>query len=907
MPRRLSFVRLSMFQQPLLFPTISFICGLTFAARREDSVGVWLVPCFVAWLFALAWLYINRSNVVVITFLAPGFFCAGGVLWTINENSASDINVRKLLERGQLKIGEPVAVDGRLNAAPELAPDRIYLVIEIEKAATLGLEIPASGALQVVVPFVDGQSRIEYDSLKLDYGTRLRALVHLSNHRGYRNPGAPDFSRLLEYRGYHATGWVKSPLLIERLGEGKRNRFLSKLYQARSRALIIILRQFRQPASGILAAALFGNRYFLSRETAEIFRAGGTFHLLVISGLHITMIAVSALWLTKYLINSRALRYALVLVLMWAYALMVGAQPAVTRSVVMLSIVLIGQLIFRTSAGGNTLAASAIVLLAWQPRDIFNPGFQLSFLTVSMIVIFTGPLYTRVKRIGEWQPSRLTPYPPRISIPVKRLSELLFWDERQFRKEMKESRIRFRLSKSRVIDELRCRKPIAWIAVTIFTTIGVQLGLLPLMVAQFHRVSIVSPVTNVIEGALIFLLMIAGAVYLIVHSIAGSMSLNLAGLVNALGVFTVVSCEPLLAWRGASLRVADFGELSIAINTLYFIAVAALIIVINEWNPMLKGDEPSVIKLRIFGRILAAVSTLTILFLSYLFTAHPFAHEYEQGRLSITFLDVGQGDAMLISFPNGSLMMLDAGGRAGNWNRNRSQENEDIFIEDRIGIAEAAVMPYLWHRGIKRLDWIVASHADSDHVEGFAEIVRSFDIDMVMKGMGQSPANSFNQMIAKSKLPQQIVKRGDELEIDGVWVKVLSPFAGDGELPLSDNNGSIVLKIGFGDRSFLLTGDIEKEAEARLVDSAGDLSADVLKVAHHGSKTSTTSAFLERVKPRHAVISAANPSPFGHPHAEVVARLEDNGVQIRQTSACGAITFSTDGRDLRVDTFVKCE
>jgi len=123
---------------------------------------------------------------------------------------------------------------------------------------------------------------------------------------------------------------------------------------------------------------------------------------------------------------------------------------------------------------------------------------------------------------------------------------------------------------------------------------------------------------------------------------------------------------------------------------------------------------------------------------------------------------------------------------------------------------------------------------------------------------------------------------------------------------MKDNNESLVLRITFGARSFLLTGDIEKEAEALLVESQSDLRADVLKVAHHGSKTSSTVAFLDIVKPQHAVISVARLSPFGHPHAEALARLQTTNTRVWRTSECGAITISTDGDDLRVETFVKC-
>jgi competence protein ComEC len=124
---------------------------------------------------------------------------------------------------------------------------------------------------------------------------------------------------------------------------------------------------------------------------------------------------------------------------------------------------------------------------------------------------------------------------------------------------------------------------------------------------------------------------------------------------------------------------------------------------------------------------------------------------------------------------------------------------------------------------------------------------------------------------------------------------------------MSENNESLVLRITFGARSFLLTGDIEKDAEAQLVESKEDLRADVLKVAHHGSKTSSAIEFLERVNPTYAVISVAQINPFGHPHPEALARLRTTNARIWRTSECGAITISTDGAELRVETFVKCE
>jgi len=909
MPRRLSFTRLSLPEQPLVFLALAFIGGLLTAARHSFTVRAWFVVTVTWWLAAAVCVIERRAAAMFLLF--GGCTAAGGLLWTFNDAGTGQTRVRRLFERGELKTDAPVEIVGTLDDAPELAPDRIHLSVAVERCATAGREMRASGTVQIVVPFKDDQSRSEYDQLRLEYGARVRLRGNLKSQMGYRNPGAPNFGELLEYRGYDASGWVKSPSQIELLGEGKRRAALAWLYGLRARAIAVCLRSFRDPTSGVLVAALFGNRYFLSRPTAEVFRAGGTLHLLVISGSHVAMIALVVLWLARHLSRLRWLQYGLVTVVMWGYALMVGAQPSITRAVVMLNIALVGQLIFRASVGANTLAASAVALLAWQPRDLFNPSFQLSFLTVLVIVALTVPLYQRLKKIGEWQPSATTPYPPRVPRVVRWLAEVLFWDEREFRRQMSRAHVRYRLRKAgaaRRLNRWRLQPPLAWIAVTLLTTTAVQVGLLPLMLVHFHRASLVSPLANVAEGVLVSALMLLGAAYLLIEAIVGAWALKLVGVVNAFGSLTVKASEPMLAWPKASVRVPDWGESSVLIFTVYFGAALVLIILVNEWNPFRKGDEANDARRKVLGRVAVVTATGLLAVLSCLLIVHPFAPEFEPGRLSVTFLDVGQGDSMLLTFPQGRTMLLDGGGKITFGRREEAEGGETVFVEDRVGIAEAAVMPYLWHRGIKRLDWVAASHGDADHVEGFGDIVRSFEIGGALRAADSSRwPDLFDQAARSGRLPMWCLKRGEGVEVDGVRVKALSPAGDSQSMAMSDNNQSLVLQVCFGARRFLFTGDIEKSAEALLVASIGDLRADVLKVAHHGSKTSTTAEFLERVGPQHAVISVAHPSPFGHPHPEVIERLRASDVRVWRTSQCGAITISTDGRDLRVETFVKCD
>ncbi len=923
MPHRLTFAQLSVPEQPLVYCAVAFILGELAASRSPiSSLQSWLSTAIALFVVAVILLCIKRlqwrRDALITLILLANCFACGGLLWSLNEAGVASNRVKTLFERGVIQADEPVEIWGVITSAPELAPDRIYLEIALEKLATFGKEQSASGTVRVVVPFGEAQDRAEYDALQLAYGTRIRALTNLRKSQGFRNPGATDFDEMLEYRGYDANGLIKSALLIERIDDGARNRVLSVLYGIRANAIAVILRSFTQPTSGILAAALFGNQHFLSQETAESFRIGGTFHLLVISGLHVAMIALVVAWLTSKLFKSRWLRCALMTALLWAYALMIGAQPAITRATVMLTFVLIGQLIFRTAPGANTLAASALVLLAWQPRDLFNPGFQLSFLTVAMIVLVTVPLLERIKQLGEWQPSALTPYPPRAPHWLRWCAEVLHWNEAEFQVEMRKAPIRYRLEKARAAKWWSVTKwrriwqwAIRWTVTTLLATVVVQLGLLPMMIAQFHRVSFVSPLTNAIQGALMFALMIAGAAYLLAYSLFGIFVMKLAFVVNGIGWLTAHAADWLLVWRKLNFRVPDYGANSAWMYAVYFALAVVLVIALSWWNPFLlhrRGAEDSQRLRRGVIAAMLSVCAAAMLILAIVLIWHPHSHEFERGRLSVTFLDVGQGDGMLISFPNGQLMLLDSGGRIPT--DLALTEGEEIFVEDRLSIGEAAVSPYLWQRGIKRLDFISASHGHSDHVQGFADIGKSFAIGEALTGVIPSDDKQFEAFRDAANYagaPLRSIARGDGLSIDGVRVEVLTPFRDGISASQAANNQSLTLRLRFGRRVFLLTGDIEKQIEARLIAENEDLKTDVLKIAHHGSRSSSTTAFLQRAQPALAVISVAHPSPFDHPHAETMAGLRQINAQILQTSRCGAITISTDGNDLQVKTFVKCE
>jgi competence protein ComEC len=239
--------------------------------------------------------------------------------------------------------------------------------------------------------------------------------------------------------------------------------------------------------------------------------------------------------------------------------------------------------------------------------------------------------------------------------------------------------------------------------------------------------------------------------------------------------------------------------------------------------------------------------------------------------------------------PDGTTLLVDGGGNMAEASR-------------RIG--ETVVSEYLWWRGLSEIDYVLATHADADHIDGLNDVLRNFSVSSAL--VGRTPPDDpefakFSQTLAETHTHLETVQAGDTIRLGEVEIDVLWPPAGGNT---SSNNDSVVLRIQFGERSILLTGDIEKAAESSVISSQHELKADVVKVPHHGSRTSSTDSFVLATHPRFAIISVGRQSMFGHPHKEVVERWRSNGATVLTTGNCGTITVATDGKELSLKTFV---
>ena len=417
----------------------------------------------------------------------------------------------------------------------------------------------------------------------------------------------------------------------------------------------------------------------------------------------------------------------------------------------------------------------------------------------------------------------------------------------------------------------------AALAVSLSVTISAQLSVLPLLAWYFHRVSLSALLANLVavplvEGMIVLGLFagLLGAFLPVVSSLVFLLDSLLLGLVYE--ITRLLSRLP-----GSQLYLP---AMNLPLAALWYSGLALLW---NKetwaarWHKYLPGT----------GRQ-AALIFLGVLVLSGLWG------NLRPGEMAVHFIDVGQGDAALIVTPHGRAFMIDTGGTRDN-----------LFdVGGRVDV------PYLLHYGVHQLDAIFLTHVHEDHAAGAGGILQQLPVTMLYTASEGAEAYQKVMQASATQLPRRklrALQEGEVFTIDGVRIEVLSaPQAAAASGCTTGNEVSNVLRVSFGKASFLFTGDMVAEQEAALT-AQKNLRSTVLKVAHHGSKTSSSAGFLQAVQPRWAVVSVGADNSFGHPHTEVLQRLAAVGARLLRTDVHGAIVFYTNGENLRVEKFVEKE
>jgi len=856
--------RASLSRHPLAEIVVPFAAGVCAANYFPTKLTVlWLAGAVCVAVVTVA--LVKRILSIAGVALLLAFGVAGMVLAVQERKTETS-------ELGEF-AGRQVIVTGVLVGQPEFGRDLLYLTISVERLDVEGSSRIGSGVVSLMAPFRDEGAEQEFRGLGLRYGARVRVVTTLSRLDNYRNPGVSPLSEFLDRKGYAATGLIKSSAAITRLEDASGVSFLRVLYSWRETLQHEIHLRFDSETAGVLDAALLGNRYNLSRETAERFREGGTFHVLVISGMHISLIGGIVFLAMRRFTKRRVLQFVVPAVVVWAYSLAVGADASVVRAALMFTFAGLAPVLFRQSTSLNGLGAAALVLLVDSPKEIFDPSFQLTFLSVLAIVVVAWPLLQTCSAIGAWYPTRETPVPPVCSRGVRWFCELLFWSERKWKKEIVRSPYRYRLFKAPSaarLERYRVQACLRYISAAVIVSAAVQLLLLPLMIVYFHRLSPASLMLNIVVGVLLAALTAVALFALLFSQLSLTLAAPFFKLANQIDWLMVHSVDPFARLNLASIHLPEYSGWSSFVYLLYYVPL--LVLVIAKPNRGIKTF------------VIAQILLVAVLIV------HPFSATAD-GKLRVDFLDVGQGDSALVTLPDGRTLLVDGGGAT---DRHRGNT-------DRRSIGEAVVSEYLWWRGMDTVDYVLPTHADADHIDGLNDVLRNFTVNAAL--VARSPANDpeyakFAQTLSATQTHVTVIQAGDLIRFGDTQIEVLWPLAAAHANEPSRNNDSIVLRIAFGRRSLLLTGDIEKSGERALLASGKQLKADVVKVPHHGSRSSSTLPFVTATEAKLAVISVGQNSMFGHPHADVVERWRANGAQVFTTGKCGTITVSTDGTDL---------
>ncbi len=872
---------------PLVQLAAALATGIFVANKLNSKPNFWIAFGIAFTLAALVSACTNRRQTGLTIIIAT--FFAGGSLASVELNRSQEGTLKSLIENSKVVAN----VTGTLEQHPEYAFDRMYLTLRVESVSIDDQETVATGLVTLLAPFRNESTRDYYHQLNLAYGDRVVVKTTLDRTDNYRNPGVSTLTEYLDRSGFDASGLIRSPNSIIHVERNNRLRPLRILYRLRESIQREIDKKFSTETAGVLDAALLGNRYNLSKNASERFREGGTFHVLVISGLHISFIGGLILLISRRLTRRRVVQFICSSGLVWLYTLAVGAQSSVARAALMFTFVALGSVLFRQASALNGLGAATLILLVKNPNDLFDPSLQLTLLSVFAIVAVAWPLLSSLRSIGRWYPKRTSPYPPFCSRELKTFCEALYWRDLKWRQEMERHVHHYRLFKTplaALLEKLHLQSLLRYVFEGLVVSISVQIVLLPLLIVYFHRVTFASLVLNFVVSGLLALLAFVAAAALLLSTLSSALAVPLFWLADGITWLMVHSVDPFSRLGMLSLRLPEYSGYSTWVYFLYYLPLVVLVSLLQHWHPLYGPTT------RRTG--VASFAMCSQLLLILVVVIHPFSAARADGVLRVDFLDVGQGDSALITMPDGTTLLVDGGGRPVFGSKDGLQREPQ-----GRSIGERVVSEYLWWRGLSSVDYVLATHADADHIEGLNDVVRNFSVRSAI--VGRSPTDNadyacFVQSLKSTGTSLQIIQAGDVLTFGSVTATVIWPHP-TSATNASENNDSVVLKLSYGDRTILLTGDIEKETEAQLV--TRDLKVDVVKVPHHGSRTSSTDGFVAATSPRFAIISVGQTSMFNHPHAEIVERWKKSGAEVLTTGASGTITVRTDGRTISVAKF----
>lgn len=768
-------------------------------------------------------------------------------LWILKLCGAPVFHVPRMSGslRGQLAEGMQVKITGQITSRQQKTNSTQYILSN--SAVSFGDEeihfyrilVTVTGKTQIINEEEHHNPGQETDGGALPLGSCVLFSGRLQATQRAGNPGQFDAREYYGCQGIWYTLFAETAVLKKHGEAPLWYRLREALCALRERLENVIFSCMSDAEAGVLCAMLLGDRDVLEEGILGGFQAGGIMHVLAISGMHITMVGMMAeraallfAWLVRRRMGraEQVFSAAVSFVLLVLYGILCGLPVSAVRAILMFAVLLIAKLTRRSYDLLCALALAGILILLTEPGYLFSAGFQLSFLAVAGAAV----VYPSLRRL----------------LPER---------------EAKEKRRRPAISRGLL------RSVLSWTAINLLT--------IPLTARYWFEIPLLSLPVNllILPGlGLVMGMGMAGAAAAMLWPAAGRVLLFPAGLLLKIWIWITgqVRRIPGAVWV--------CGQPSLWRVLICYVLLAAALLLIRERRetPALVEEKKCKDKGKDKSKDKSKDKRIRCCFAAGL-TALAFGILLYAGRaeLTLTMLDVGQGDGLVLQTEDGRAFLVDGGS------------------SDVREVGTYRILPYLKAKGIRRIEAIFVTHDDADHFSGIEDIlkgiadgsarVRAESLCMPCWMEGTAAGKTLAREARAAGLSVRTLQAGDAVCCGSTEILVLYPGE---KTALTGNDGSLVLEVRREGFSALLTGDLEEAGEQQIFREVKKVSC--LKAGHHGSSTSTTPALLELTSPALALISCGKGNSYGHPHRETLERLQKAGCDIYRTDRCGAVTVT---------------